>query len=275
MTAGELAVLMAAVLCSIGFAALVVVLVRVLDALRELRREVSDLRAETRPLLHDLRISTIEARETVDEARSDLERFDRVLGSAEAIGDAVSVHVAAHRVLGPDDQVRRAGQGDVEDVRPAPRYAREPSGRTAERSVTHDRHRHRRTDRAGTAEPTQEAPSMMKRITWFVGGAAAGVAGANYATKKVKQTAAQISPGQVARSATLRVRLRSRDVIDAVREGRQVARHHEDELRAKREGRLESLADHVDPGDQVFVDGVPVESGRVIVMRKKEHRRPV
>ncbi len=28
---------------------------------------------------------------------------------------------------------------------------------------------------------------MMKRITWFVGGAAAGVAGANYATKKVKQ----------------------------------------------------------------------------------------
>jgi len=94
MTAGELAVLLAAVLCSIGFAALIVVLVRVLDTLRELRREVSDLRAETRPLLHDLRISTIEARETVDEARSDLERFDRVLGSAEAIGDAVSVHVA-------------------------------------------------------------------------------------------------------------------------------------------------------------------------------------
>ena len=121
MTAGELAVLMAAVLCSIGFAALVVVLVRVLDTLRELRREVTDLRAETRPLLHDLRITTIEARETVDEARSDLERFDRVLGSAEAIGDAVSVHVAAHRVLGTDDQVRRARQGDVEDVRPAAR----------------------------------------------------------------------------------------------------------------------------------------------------------
>ena len=36
MTAGELAVLTAAVLCSIGFAALVVVLMRVLDALREL-----------------------------------------------------------------------------------------------------------------------------------------------------------------------------------------------------------------------------------------------
>ena len=94
MTAGELAVLMAAVLCSIGFAALVVVLVRVLDALRELRREVSDLRSETRPLLAELRLTTLEARETVDEARVDLERFDRVLGSAEAIGDAVGVHVA-------------------------------------------------------------------------------------------------------------------------------------------------------------------------------------
>ena len=94
MTAGELAVLIAAVLCSIGFAALVVVLMRVLDALRDLRREVSDLRSETRPLLNELRLTTIEARETVDEARSDLERFDRVLGSAEAIGDAVGVHVA-------------------------------------------------------------------------------------------------------------------------------------------------------------------------------------
>ena len=49
-------------------------------------------------------------------------------------------------------------------------------------------------------------------------------------------------------------------------------RHTEDELRARREGRLESLEDHVDPRDQVYVDGVPVESGRVIVMRHKERR---
>lgn len=90
MTAGELAVLLAAVLCSIGFAALVVVLVRVLDALRSLRAEVSDLRAETRPLLAELRSTTDEARATVLEARHDLDRFDRVLGSAEAISDAVA-----------------------------------------------------------------------------------------------------------------------------------------------------------------------------------------
>lgn len=90
MTAGELAVVLAAVLCTLGFTALVVVLVRVLDTLRALRGEVESLRAETRPLLAELRASADEAREAVATARSDLERFDRVLGSAEAIGDAVS-----------------------------------------------------------------------------------------------------------------------------------------------------------------------------------------
>jgi hypothetical protein len=89
MSAGDLAVTLAAVLCAIGFAALVVVLMRVLDTLKSLRREVESLRNETRPLLAELRSSTEEARETIDVARSDLERFDRVLGSAEAISDAV------------------------------------------------------------------------------------------------------------------------------------------------------------------------------------------
>jgi hypothetical protein len=83
MTAGDLAVVLAAVLCSIGFAALIVVLLRVLDLLKALRVEVAELRQETRPLLSDLR-------ESVDGARDDLERFDRVLGSAEAISDAMS-----------------------------------------------------------------------------------------------------------------------------------------------------------------------------------------
>jgi hypothetical protein len=94
MTAGELVVVLAALLCSIGFAALVVVLMRVLDALRDLRREVTDLRSETQPLLAELRETTSEARSTVDEARHDLERFDDVLGSAEAIGNAVGGRVA-------------------------------------------------------------------------------------------------------------------------------------------------------------------------------------
>jgi ABC-type transporter Mla subunit MlaD len=78
MSAGDLAVVIAVLLCALGFTALVVVLMRVLAALAELRREISELRAETRPLLAELRAS-------VDDARDDLDRFDRVLGSAEAI----------------------------------------------------------------------------------------------------------------------------------------------------------------------------------------------
>ncbi len=89
MTAGDLAVTLAALLCAIGFAALIVVLVRVLDALKALRGEVESLRAEPRPLLAELRDSTDEARTAMDVARTDLERFDRVLGSAEAISDAM------------------------------------------------------------------------------------------------------------------------------------------------------------------------------------------
>jgi hypothetical protein len=90
VTAGELVVVLAAVLCALGFAALVVVLVRVLDTLRVLRHEIASLRDDTRPLLDELRASTDEAREAVHEARTDLDRFDRVLGSAEAISGAMS-----------------------------------------------------------------------------------------------------------------------------------------------------------------------------------------
>lgn len=90
MTAGELAVVLAAVLCCIGFAALIVVLVRVLDMLRSLREEVAHLRAETGPLLAELERSTASAAAVIDTARDDLDRFDRVLGSAEAISSAVS-----------------------------------------------------------------------------------------------------------------------------------------------------------------------------------------
>jgi hypothetical protein len=89
VTASELVLVVAAVLCCLGFTALVVVLMRVLDALRDVRSELDDLRAETTPLILELQDTTDEARATVNEARADLERFDRVLGSAEAISDAV------------------------------------------------------------------------------------------------------------------------------------------------------------------------------------------
>jgi ABC-type transporter Mla subunit MlaD len=66
------------------------VLMRVLDSLKALRGEVESLRAETRPLLRELSSSTADARAAMVEAREDLDRFDRVLGSAEAISGAVS-----------------------------------------------------------------------------------------------------------------------------------------------------------------------------------------
>ena len=110
---------------------------------------------------------------------------------------------------------------------------------------------------------------MMKRITWFAGGVAAGAVGANYAKNKVREKIAQTSPAGVAKSAAAGVRNTAGRVVDAVKEGRHAMRQHEDELKARREGRLTSLDEHVAPGDQVYVDGVPVESGRVIVMRQR------
>jgi uncharacterized protein YoxC len=82
MTAGELALVIATVLCVLGFTALVVALVFVFRSLGELRGAVEQLTAETQPLLAELRSS-------VDEARGDLDRFDKVLGSAEAISTSV------------------------------------------------------------------------------------------------------------------------------------------------------------------------------------------
>jgi hypothetical protein len=90
MTAGELALVVGAVLCCIGFAALVVVLLRVLDTLKSLRAEVATLRAESAPLLAELRESAASATTAVAEAQRDLARFDRVLGSAEAISGAMT-----------------------------------------------------------------------------------------------------------------------------------------------------------------------------------------
>lgn len=102
MSAGDLAVTLAAVLCAIGFAALIVVLVRVLDMLRELRGEVHELRSETRPLLAELRAAA-------DGARDDLARFDRVLGSAEAISDAVEGSGRAARQVFSAPVIKLAG----------------------------------------------------------------------------------------------------------------------------------------------------------------------
>ena len=88
---------------------------------------------------------------------------------------------------------------------------------------------------------------MMKRAVWFVSGAAAGIAGANYAKRKVKETATQLTPVNVAKSATNKARQKGHDVVDAIREGREAKRNREAELWAKL-----APADEGDSGE-VFV----------------------
>ena len=99
METSEVVLIAAVVLCAIGFAALSIVLLRVFDALRALRREVRQMREQTLPLIADLRSSTDDAKLAMDGAREDLERFDRVLGSAEAISEAVETSGRAARRL--------------------------------------------------------------------------------------------------------------------------------------------------------------------------------
>ncbi len=143
MTTGEVLLVAAVVLLAIGFAALIVVLLRVQDTVTMMQREVKDLRDETRVLIDDLRISADDARDTVDEARQDLERFDKVLGSAEAIGDAVGSTVARSAFSSPAIKAAGLARGASRTVAklrgraPAPTrnvidVTQERQGRTAE-----------------------------------------------------------------------------------------------------------------------------------------------
>jgi len=101
----------------------------------------------------------------------------------------------------------------------------------------------------------------MKRLTWFLGGAVAGALSAGAAKRKVKQKAADLSPVRAVRGL-------GQTLQEAVYDGRQAMRAKEAELRARRDGRAASLADDLDIGDRVYVDGEPVEPGKVIVLRQ-------
>ena len=105
MTAGELALIIGAVLCALAFAALAVMLVRVRDALVVLRNEVAAMRRET----HELRSAADEARHAMATARDDLDRFDRVLGSAEAISGAVGTSNRIARTALSAPMIKAAG----------------------------------------------------------------------------------------------------------------------------------------------------------------------
>jgi len=109
----------------------------------------------------------------------------------------------------------------------------------------------------------------MKRVSWFVSGAVAGVAGAGYAKRKVKETASQLAPSNIAKTAVAKVRERGNDVADAIRDGREAKREKESELRAKlgiQSPAGPSRAAQLGPDDVMVIEGRPVEAGQVIVL---------
>ncbi len=99
---------------------------------------------------------------------------------------------------------------------------------------------------------------MMRRLTWFAAGAAAGAAGSHYAARKVKRTAQQLAPTNLARATARRIRNRGVVVADAVREGREAMRAKEAELRARRDGHAVVA---VEPGQVIVLRDVRAASG--------------
>jgi hypothetical protein len=82
MSAGDVAVLVAAACSALAALAVVVAVVILGRRVRELRRLVSDLERETLPLVR-------EARVVVDQAANEMVRVGDVLGSAEAVSATV------------------------------------------------------------------------------------------------------------------------------------------------------------------------------------------
>jgi microcompartment protein CcmL/EutN len=132
---------------------------------------------------------------------------------------------------------------------------------------------------------------MIKRIVWFVSGAVAGIGGALFAGKKVRRTVTSLVPVKVINRAATSTRSRFSSLSDAWSTGKEAMHDKENELKARRDGRVETLSSHshldpLQPGDEVLVDGERVEPGRVIVLRQVDdpkqprrsrlsrHRRP-
>jgi hypothetical protein len=91
--------------------------------------------------------------------------------------------------------------------------------------------------------------------------------------------------------AAISTKSRFSSISDAWSTGKEAMHDKENELKARRDGRVDSLSSHshldpLQPGDEVLVDGERVEPGRVIVLRQVDepkqprrsrlsrHRRP-
>ena len=114
---------------------------------------------------------------------------------------------------------------------------------------------------------------MIKRLIWFVSGVVAGISGVLFAGKRVKRSVTSFTPIKVAQRVTQTTRSRLNSVADAFREGRDAMRDKEFEMKAKRDGRVESFDQQgsirpLQPGDELLIDGKRIEPGRVIVLRE-------
>ena len=112
---------------------------------------------------------------------------------------------------------------------------------------------------------------MIKRLVWFVTGSISGALAVLFARRRVKKQVARVNeltPVKVVREATGSVRRTVTDVGDALRDGRDAMRTKEAELRARVEGRAESLDHTLGHDDAVLVDGEPIEPGRVVVLHQ-------
>ena len=221
--------------------------------------------------------TTDEARATVDEARADLERFDRVLGSAEAIGDAVGGRVARTTFSSP--MIKAAGF-----ARGTSRTIARLRGGSERTSTPVDRRSRRAADaiESGRHRSRRRKTSMMKRVTWFAGGVVAGAR-----LRRVRQEEGQGDRIADRAGAGREVGCRHRPAQDE-RRGRCDPRGTAgDEAHRGRTPRPPRRSSDVArrarrPGDQVYVDGVPVESGRVYrdarrrsARRRGDHARSV
>jgi hypothetical protein len=99
---------------------------------------------------------------------------------------------------------------------------------------------------------------MIKRVTWFVAGAATGAAGAVAAGRRVRRAAERLLPTNVARQAASTVARKKHAVAAAVREGKAAMIAKEHELRARRDGH--PVVGGLGPTDGVLVAGPVIEA---------------
>ncbi|MDA2944641.1 MAG: hypothetical protein O2925_06945 [Actinomycetota bacterium] len=114
---------------------------------------------------------------------------------------------------------------------------------------------------------------MMRRLGWFITGAAAGAGAMRVAKRRVRTVARRLSPRRVQDQVLSGVRSRVDAVGDAVREGRAAKSNRERALRARLDGRVERIDERLAPEDTVLLDGEPVDRDRLIVVRSDADQR--